>query len=68
MAEDYDNIGGLLLSKKEDKKEALESFSNALMILKELEKETRYHYPLIEKVQERISLLEQDDKLRSGQI
>jgi|GraSoiStandDraft_46_1057282.scaffolds.fasta_scaffold1021653_2 tetratricopeptide (TPR) repeat protein len=53
MAEDHYNIDSLLL-KTDNKKEALESLSNSLMIiLLELENETGYHYPLIEELKKK---------------
>jgi tetratricopeptide (TPR) repeat protein len=61
MAKDYNNIG-LVYSDMGNYKEALKSFSDALTILQELEKETGYHYPLIEKIQDKISSLKPDDK------
>jgi tetratricopeptide (TPR) repeat protein len=60
MAEDHYNIGSLLL-KRDNKKEALKSLFNSLMILQELEKETGYHYPLIEELKKKLASLRQDD-------
>jgi hypothetical protein len=56
LTENYYNID-LILLKTDNKKQALKSLSNAIRILQELEKQTGYHYPLIEKIQKQISSL-----------
>jgi tetratricopeptide (TPR) repeat protein len=56
LASDYLNIG-IVLDNMGRLEEALKSMHNALTILKEFEKESNYHHPLIEDINSMISKL-----------
>jgi hypothetical protein len=50
MAADYGNIGNIFANIEEGRAGAINSFSNALEILQDLEKKTGYHHSLIDDI------------------